>query len=162
MLLVQLPQHEVPARLRDLRVRDGVPQARVLRDAREQSGLGRPHCLRRVVEVDARGLLDAVRAVPEVDGVEIGGEDLVLLPPLLELPGERRFEELAPDRLLARQVRVLDELLRDRRAALHDAAMRDVGPERPRHAAHVDAAVLVEALVLGGDDRVLHPRRDVL
>ena len=40
--------------------------------------------------------------------------------------------------------------------------MADVGPERPRHAADVDAAVLVEALVLGRDDGLLHPRRDLL
>src|SRR5262249_22150335 len=70
------------------------------------------------------------------------------------------FEELAADRLLAREVLVLDELLRDRRAALHGAAVRDVGPERARHAADVDAAMLVEALVLDRDDRALQPRRD--
>ena len=95
--------------------------------------------------------------MPEVDRVQIGGQDLILRPLLLELPRERRLEELAADRLLAGQVGVLDELLGDRRAALHRTVVRDVGPERARHAADVDAAVLVEALVLDGDDRVLHP-----
>ncbi len=35
--------------------------------------------------------------------------------------------------------------------------MGDVGPERAHDAAQVDAAVLVEALVLDRDDRVLEP-----
>ena len=155
---VEEADHEVPALLRVLRVCDRVVGARVLGDRGEQRRLGRLHHRGAVVEVDARGLLDAVGAVPEVDGVQVRGEDLVLRPALLELPGEGGLTELAADRLLVRQVRVLDELLGDRRAALHGAAMRHVGPERARHAAHVDAAVLVEALVLGRDDRVLHPR----
>src|SRR4029077_19317487 len=98
--------------------------------------------------------------VPEVDGVEVCGQDPVLRPALLELPGESCLGQLARDRLLAREIRVLDELLGDRRTALHRAAVRDVGPDRAGHAAEVDAAVLVEALVLDRNDRVLHPRVD--
>ena len=141
-------------------MRDRVVRARILGDRCQQGCFGRAHLRGPVVEVDARGLLDAVGTVPEVDGVQVRGEDPVLRPPLLELPGERRLAELAADRLLVRQVGVLDELLGDRRAALHRAAVRDVGPDGAAHAAHVDAAVLVEALVLGRDDRVLHPGRD--
>jgi hypothetical protein len=57
---------------------------------------------------------------------------------------------------------VLDELLRDRRPALDGAPVRDVGPESPGDAANVDAAVLVEPLVLDGDDRLLHDRVDLV
>jgi hypothetical protein len=57
---------------------------------------------------------------------------------------------------------VLDELLGDRRPALHRPAARDVLPQRAGGAAQVDALVLVEALVLDRDDRVLHRGRDVL
>ena len=113
-----------------LRVRDRVVRARVLGDPRQQRRLGRAHLRGAVVEVDARGLLDAVGAVPEVDGVQVRGQDPVLRPALLELPGERGLAELAADRLLVRQVGVLDELLGDRRAALDRAAVRDVRPER--------------------------------
>ena len=77
---------------------------------------------------------------------------------LLELPGERRFLELAADRARRRHARVL----RDRRAALDDALVRDVGPHRAGDAAHVDAMVLVEALVFDRDDRLLHDRRDLV
>jgi hypothetical protein len=81
---------------------------------------------------------------------------------LLELPGERGLLELAADRPRARHARVLDELLRDGRAALHDAFVRDVGPDRAGDAAQVDAVVLVEALVLDRDDRLFHDRRDLV
>ena len=161
-LCVQLPQHQVAAGPRQVRMRDRVPEARVLGDPREQCRLGRLHRRRAVVEVDLARLLDAVGAVSEVDRVQVRGEDLVLGPFLLQLPRERRLDQLAADGLLARQIGVLDELLRDRRAALHRAAVRDVGPERTCHAAEVDAAVLVEALVLDRDDRMLQPRRDSL
>ena len=53
-------------------------------------------------------------------------------------------------------------MLRDRRATLDDALLADVLPERAGDAAHVDAVVLVEALVLNRDDRLPHDRRDVL
>jgi hypothetical protein len=100
--------------------------------------------------------------VPEVDGVEVGGEDSILLPVLFELPGERGLADLPCERALVADVRVLDELLRDRRAALDDSLVAHVLPERSRDTAHIDAVVLVEALVLDGDDRLAHDRRDVL
>ena len=122
----------------------------------------RVEVLRALLEVRARCLLDAVRAVPEVDRVQVRGEDPVLRPVLLELPGQGRLAHLARDRLLVPDVRVLDELLRDRRAALDDSLLADVLPESACDAAHVDAVVLVEALILDRDDRLAHDRRDVL
>ena len=57
--------------------------------------------------------------------------------------------------------RGLDELLGDRRAALHGLLGSDVLPQRAADAAQVDAVVGVEAAVLDRDDRVLHHRRDL-
>src|SRR5262249_23038110 len=142
-----------------------IPARRVLRDAREQRRLGEIERLRAVAEVRLGSRLDAVGAVAEVDGVQVRGEDLDLRPvprPRLELPRERRLFQLARDRSLIADERVLDELLRDRRAALHGALVTDVLPGRPDDPAQVDAAMLVEALVLDVDDRVLHPRRDAV
>ena len=51
---------------------------------------------------------------------------------------------------------------RDRRAALDDLAGADVGPECARDPDVVDAAVLVEALVLDGDRRPRQPRAHAL
>jgi hypothetical protein len=115
-----------------------------------------------VPEVDLGGALDSVRAVPEVDRVQVGGQDPVLRPDLVELPRERRLLQLARERALARQVGVLDELLRDRRAALHDLLVAHVLPDGTHDAVHVDAAVLEEPLVLDRDDRLLHHRRDLV
>ena len=151
---------EVATVVRRLRVGDRVPRARILGDRGEESRLRGVERACLVVEVDPRCLFDPVRAVAEINRVQVGGQDPVLRPALLELPGECRLEELASDRFLAGQIGVLDELLRDRRAALDGAPVRDVCIESTRHAAQVDATMLVEALVLGGDDRVLHPWRD--
>ena len=107
-------------------------------------------------------MLDSVGAVAEVDRVQVGGEDPVLRPAPLELPGEGCLLELPADRPLGLDVRVLDELLCDRRAALDDLLVAYVGPHGPEDAAQVDAAVLVEAPVLDRDDRLLHDRRDLV
>src|SRR5581483_3841354 len=120
----------------------------ILRDPGEERGLRKRQPLRVVPEVGPRRALDAVRAVAEVNGVQVTREDAVLRPALLDLPREGRLLQLARQRALARDVRVLDELLRDRRAALDDLPVRDVGPERATDAAQVEAPVLVEALVL--------------
>ena len=84
-----------------------------------------------------------------------------LRPLVGELDRETRLAQLARERPLARDVEVPDELLRDRRAALDDLALADVGPERARDADRVDAAVLPVALVLDRDRRLRHPRADL-
>ena len=131
-LLEHLAQHEVAPRERGARVRDRVVRGRGGDDAGEQRRLGGGQllgaraagaCRSRVVgiraEVDARRRLDAVGAVAEVDRVQVLGEDLVLGPLARQVVGERRLAQLLEDRAVAlRLERVLDELLRDRRAAL--------------------------------------------
>ncbi len=143
-------------------MRDGVVRGRVRRDPGEQGGLGEGHVVGAVAEVDARRLLDAVGAVAEVDRVQVGLEDPLLRPALAQLPGQRRLAHLPADRALILEQRVLDELLRDRRAALDHLLLADVGPEGAPDAANVDAAVLPVAAVLDRDDRMAHQRVDVL
>ncbi len=139
----------------------GVVARRVGGDAREQRGLGERQLARLLAEVRARRLQDAVGAVAVVDRVEVGRQDPLLRPALLELPGERGLAHLACDRALVAHVRVLHELLRDRGAALDEPLAADVLPEGAADAPHVDAPMLVEALVLHGDDRLLHDRRNL-
>ncbi len=155
-------QHGVPAALGARGVRDRVVRGGVHRDSGEQRRLGEREVARVLVEVHAGGHADSVGAVAEVDRVQVGGEDPVLRPAALELPREGCFLELPADRPLGLDVRVLDELLCDRRAALDDLLVADVGPHGPEDAAQVDAAVLVEAPVLDRDDRLLHDRRDLV
>ena len=65
--------------------------------------------------------------------------------------------QLPGDGLLVGQVDVSHQLLLDRRGALHDPARGDVLVRGAQHALVVDAAVLVEALVLDVDRRHLEP-----
>ncbi len=155
-------QDQVAARASIARVRDGIELRRVLRHRGEQRSLGKRQLGGAVTEVRERGLLHAVRAVSEIDRVQVRGEDLVLVPALLELPRERRLLHLAADRAVVLDDRVLHELLRDRRAALHDALVRDVLPAGAKDPAEIDAVVLVEPPILDRDDRVLHQRRDLV
>ena len=144
------------------RSRDRVERARRRRQPREQRRLRQRQVLRALAEVDLGRLLDAVRAVAEVDRVQIGRQDPLLRPLLRELERQRGLAHLASDRLLVPDVRVLDELLRDRRAALDDALLPDVGPQRARDAADVDPVVLPESAVLHRDDGLDHARRDLV
>ena len=113
------------------------------------------------LEIDARGHLDAVGAVSEVDRVQVAGQDPVLRPLPLELPGESRLLQLAADRLVGLDIGVPDELLRDRRGSLHELPARDVRPDSPQNAAEIDSPVLEESSILDGDDRLLHDRSDL-
>ena len=136
---------------------------RRLGHGREERGLGQREVLRPAAEVVAGRRLDAARAVPEIDVVQVHLEDLVLAELVLDLLGHAHLEELAPQRaLLAGQVLgedVAGELHGQRARALLDAARPHVAPHRPQHAADVDRAVVAEALVLDGDERLGHVAR---
>ena len=103
----------------------------------------------------ARGL-DAVRAAAPVDGVQVALEDLVLAQLALELHRDHRLLELSPDGPLSPHVRVLHVLLGDGGAALHRAAVADVGPRGPGQPDGVDARVAEEVAVLGVDHGPAH------
>ena len=116
-----------------------------------------------LAEVGARGGLDPVGALAEVDGVQVLGQDLVLVPLALEVVGEGRLAQLLEHgpRVL-RLERVLYELLRDGRGALDRAAGKDVLDHRSADPPEVHSLVLVEALVLDRDHGLLHVGVDVL
>ena len=82
-------------------------------------------------------------------------------PGALDLRGEHRLDQLALEGALALGVDVLHELLGDRRTALR-AARHEVDGGGARETDGIDRAVLVEALVLDRDGRVLHDLRDLL
>ena len=118
--------------------------------------------MHRLVEVEQRGRRDAVGADAEIDFVEVELEDLLLRERALDLHREQRFLDLAGHRHFVGQQEVLGDLLRDRGRALRTAAgavVLDVGQAGARDAREVDAAVLVEALVLGRDEGVDHKPR---
>ena len=160
-VLVQRLQHGGPALERVVGVEDRVVERRRLRQAGEQGRLHQRQVLRRLREVRLRRRLDAVGVVAEVDLVHPRGQDPVLRPVPAELDREAGLLDLPLEGPLARDVEVADELLRDRRAALDDAALRHVATRGAEDPLVVDAAVLVEAPVLDGDRRLRHPRADL-
>ncbi len=99
--------------------------------------------------------LDAVGVAAVVARVDVAREDVVLGFLLVDLQGDDHLLELAGGGLILVQVVVLDVLLSDRRAALGAPAGHGV-EQTAGEALQVDAGVTVEALVLRGDEGVLH------
>ena len=87
-------------------------------------------------------------ALAEIDLVEIGLEDLLLGVPPLHQRRQPRLVQLAQVGAAGTDQAVLDELLGDRRAALHHPPGPEVRPGRPEQAARVEPAVLEEAVIL--------------
>ncbi len=110
-----------------------------------------------LAEVVARRLADARDrdrpVLPEVDLVQVRLEDLVLRVAGVEDHGHDRLDRLAPQRPLRREIEVLDELLRQRRAALRRRRPSSFETTAPRLPADRDAGVPVEVPVLGHEDR---------
>ena len=110
--------------------------------------------LQLLVEVAEARRGDAIGANAEIDLVEIQLEDLVLRVGTLDADGEDSLLELALHRALAAEQEVLGDLLGDRRATLGTPVVTlDLGlddfEDGTRDALEVDAAMLVEAAVLG-------------
>ena len=134
---------------------------RVVQHRREHRALAQRQVLGLDVEVGAGGRLDAVGAAAEVDGVEVALEDLGLALLALDLQRQERLLDLALEGLVLGQVEDLDVLLGDRGGTLGRVAA-GVAEGRAEDALGVDALVGPEALVLGGDDRVLDGLRHLL
>ena len=81
-------------------------------------------------------------------------QDLALGEVGLEPERQIGLLDLALQRALVGEEQVLGELLGDRGAALHDAAGARILAERAERAEDVDAEMLEEAAVLGGEHRL--------
>ena len=130
---------------------------RRLRQRRQIGGFGDREFVHRFVEIDQRCGRDAVGAEAEIDFVEIEFEDAVLGIGALDAHRQQGFLDLAGERHLVGQKEVLRDLLGDRRGALRTpvgAEILRIQHGGARHAGEVDAAMLVEVLVLGGQERV--------
>ena len=156
-----VPQHILEAVLVLAGVLSRVRQTRTLDHRSQQCAFGHVEFAGRLVEVVLRSDLDAVRLAAEVDGVEVVGEDLVLRQLLVDLERDEHLLDLAVEGALIGEVEVLDVLLGDRRTAA-GVIVSGHTDDRTRQALDGDAAVLVEAVVLSGDGRLLHRCRDLV
>src|SRR5690606_34218221 len=121
-------------------------------EVREHGGFGGGGLGRRNAEIRARCGGKAVGAVPQVDLVHVELEDLVFGELGFDLEGEQQFVELARVGFLGRQVEVARHLHGDGAGALRLRHADQVGQAGAQHAHPVDAAVLVEIVVFGGQD----------
>ena len=132
-------------------------RARRFRKRGKIRGFRNRQFVHRFVEIDQRRCGDAVGAEAEIDFIEIEFEDAVLGIGALDAHRQQGFLDLAGERHFVGQKEVLRDLLGDRRRALRPAVgakVLRIHHGRARHAGEVDAAMLVEVLVLGREERV--------
>ena len=145
------------------RVVQRIAAGRELRRASQGGGLvqGEFAELLAVVELRRRG--HAVGAIAEEALVEVQAEDLVLAEFALHLHRQQHLAQLAGVAVLAVEEVLACHLLGDGGAARHALVVGGgQQPDRARHALVVDAVVLVEAGVLGGQEGLPDPQRHVL
>jgi hypothetical protein len=129
----------------------------------ERRRLGQGHELDRLVaEVVLGGGGDTVDPFAEVGLVQVSLQDLVLGQAAFQLDGVDGLAQLAVEGAGVAGDRELDELLGEGAPALGERPVAQVGHARPGDAPEVDPVVVVEAVVLDGDDGVADPLGDVL
>ena len=150
-------QNLVAAGQRQVGVNRGVVLRGRVGKADEQRGLAQGEVGGSLGQVGLGGGLDAVGAVAVVDGVEVHHEDIVFGVHVLHLDGDIGLAHLTLDgrvELFLLQDGVADQLLGDGRRALVAAGE---GCHRCTcNAPEVDAAMLIEALVLDIDGALQH------
>ena len=168
-VLAHAPQHVAAPPAGRLGVEHRRVAAGRLRQPGEERGLGDGQLPGGLAEVVLRRRLDPVAVVPQVDAVQVQPEQLLLSEGLLQARRQDGLAGLAPEVLpralgeaLGGDQQRLGGLLGDGGAAL-DLLLEDVGvhagAQRPQP---VDAAVLEEVLVLGGQEGLHHVAGDPL
>ena len=103
-----------------------------------------------------RRRLDAVHPGAEIDAVQVQGQQLVLGVAGLQIQRQHRFLDLAIKRAAGAEEQVLGQLLRQRRAALHDVPLGSVLKRRAAQPDGINADVMAKAPVLDRDEGVGH------
>ena len=152
--LHQRRQHDVGAAAGSRQVDVRGILGRRLEQAREHRRLCQVQILDVLAEIEIGCRRDAERAAAHIGPIQVELENLLLGQVHLEPDRQEGFLDLAFDRALIVQEQVLGQLLCDARAALHDRIRPDVlrhGADQPEE---VDAPMLEEAAVFGGQHRL--------
>ena len=134
---------------------------RQIRYADNGSGFGNGKILCVLTEVGLCRRLHAVAALAEIHGVEIPFENLFLIVLLLEVQRLEYLQKLSLHGDVVLLGEVFDKLLGYRRAAEGGTAGEHIKCS-VRRAEPVNALMRVKALVLNGDERILHVLRDLI
>ena len=106
--------------------------------------------------------VDAISTAAEVNAVQVKLEDLIFRKFPFDGKREDHLADFARPCLVVSQEHIARELLRNRRAALREAAARIANLKRSRDAERIDAEVAAKTLVLDGNHRGLHRCRDLV
>ncbi len=159
--IVHAPQHVQLPLLGALGIDHRIEAGRGLGQAGQHRRLGHVDILQRLAEVNLRRLGEAVSALSQVDLVDVQLQNLVLGQARLDLEGEQRFVQLARKRFFLGQEKIPCHLHGNGRRSLTPAAGGQIGVGGADDALIVHAGVLIEALVFGRKDGLLHDIGDV-
>ena len=149
-------QHVLLAQTGAVRVDDGVVGGRRLGQAGQHRHFRHGQVRQRLAVIGLRRGGEAVGALPQIDLVEVQLQDLILGQRVFDLEGQQRFVELAGKGFLAGQKEVLCHLHGDGAGAGTGVSGHQIANCRAHHANVINAAVLVETLVLCRHHRLLH------
>jgi len=150
--LEKLIEHQIATLQGALGIAPGIVERGALHHSDHQSDFGGAKAVELARKPELAGSADAVNRLsallPQENLVQIGFQNGRLVEPGLDDQGIQRLIELAPERLLARQVKSAHQLLGERTGALPQFAGTQIHPHRPQHADRIDAPVALEIAVL--------------
>src|SRR6266542_3909553 len=149
--LDQIVQDDVRASARRRQIDVRGKSRRRLEQAGQHGCLGEGYLARGLVEIILCRRIDAEGAAAEIGAIKVELENFVLGQPCFQPEREERLLDLALDGPLVRQEEVLGQLLADGGTTLHHAARARIGEHRAEEAGKVDAEMLVEAAIFGGE-----------
>ena len=161
-LLVHLTENDFLAVFVVLLVIKRVIVGGLVGDADDGSAFGQTQILHVLAEIRMGGNSHAPAALAEVDRIQIPLQNLLLVVFLLKLQSAENFGQLSRDGDLVFAGEVFQELLGDGGAAVARLHAGKHFDKCTGGAVPVYALVLIEALVLNGDQRLLHVFGDVL
>ena len=142
-------------------ITERVMQSRRLREAGEKAALPEGKVTEGFAEVEPCGFPATLTVISVVQSVQIGGEDLLLGPAILEVPGGKGFPDFVEKVTLSRRGGNFDQLLGYCGGARDDAPFQKKVSGSSCDREVVEAAVPEEPLVLGNQGSVNEGRRDL-
>src|SRR5262245_46577926 len=155
-VLMHAAKHVAKTLLCPLRMPGWVEKIWTFCDPGEQRAFGQGQFACRFPEVASRGDFNPRRPSAENDRIQVKLQAFRLAESSFD-PG--RQDHLAHLALIADLIphqQIFHDLLSDRRATLRATRLHEISDETADERTLVDAVVLIEALVLGGDERLLH------
>ena len=164
-LLLHLLEHGVAAQTRTIGMAHGIVVGGILHHSDKCGRLLNVEVLGGLSEIYPRGRLDSHCVVEEVELVEIHLDNLILRVVALELHGYHPFygllERTVDDSVGSGGIELFGQLLGDGGAAAGVFLAHDKRLDKHTHeCAHIDAGMVLETGILGGDESVDHVLRD--